>query len=458
MKLTTTRDGRSYLVPFLLVTSLFFMWGFAHAILEVLNPHLKNLLGLNHTNAAWVQVATYAAYFLMAIPAGKIIQRWGYRGGVLTGLVLYGVGALLFLPICVLGVKADNPALLYPAFIALLFIIGCGLTCLETSANPYVTVLGPKASAEQRINLAQSLNGLGWICGPLVGGLFFFGDEAEGQVPSIASVATPYVIVGVFVLLAALGFKFSRLPEPSQSQEEEEPRDPSNSPSEADNREKRKEKARTPSNSPSEADNREKRKEKARTPSLEGRVGEGFLFRSRIFVLGVIALFLYVAAQTGVNSNFVAYMGENVAMSRAEASLWLSFGGMGLFFIGRLVGSWLMGYVRADRLLLFYAVGATVGSLVIVCLGGRMSIGAFFLVYLCESIMFPTIFSLALRGAEGNTKQASSYLIMTIVGGAVAPPLMGCIADASSIGMAFVVPMICYIFIGIYAHAARLKD
>jgi FHS family L-fucose permease-like MFS transporter len=429
MKLTTTRDGRSYLVPFLLVTSLFFMWGFAHAILEVLNPHLKNLLGLNHTNAAWVQVATYAAYFLMAIPAGKIIQRWGYRGGVLTGLVLYGVGALLFLPICVLGAKADNPALLYPAFIALLFIIGCGLTCLETSANPYVTVLGPKASAEQRINLAQSLNGLGWICGPLVGGLFFFGDEAEGQVPSIASVATPYVIVGVFVLLAALGFKFSRLPEP-----------------------------RDPSNSPSEADNREKRKEKARTPSIEGRVGEGFLFRSRIFVLGVIALFLYVAAQTGVNSNFVAYMGENVAMSRAEASLWLSFGGMGLFFIGRLVGSWLMGYVRADRLLLLYAVGATVGSLVIVCFGGRMSIGAFFLVYLCESIMFPTIFSLALRGAEGNTKQASSYLIMTIVGGAVAPPLMGCIADASSIGMAFVVPMICYIFIGIYAHAARLKD
>ncbi len=449
MKLTTTRDGRSYLVPFLLVTSLFFMWGFAHAILEVLNPHLKNLLGLNHTNAAWVQVATYAAYFLMAIPAGKIIQRWGYRGGVLTGLVLYGVGALLFLPICVLGAKADNPALLYPAFIALLFIIGCGLTCLETSANPYVTVLGPKASAEQRINLAQSLNGLGWICGPLVGGLFFFGDEAEGQVPSIASVATPYVIVGVFVLLAALGFKFSRLPEPKA---------PSISPSEADNREKRKEKARTPSNSPSEADNREKRKEKARTPSIEGRVGEGFLFRSHIFVLGVIALFLYVAAQTGVNSNFVAYMGENVAMSRAEASLWLSFGGMGLFFIGRLVGSWLMGYVRADRLLLLYAVGATVGSLVIVCLGGRMSIGAFFLVYLCESIMFPTIFSLALRGAEGNTKQASSYLIMTIVGGAVAPPLMGCIADASSIGLAFVVPMICYIFIGIYAHAARLKD
>ena len=423
MKLTTARDGHSYLVPFLLVTSLFFMWGFAHAILEVLNPHLKNLLGLNHTNAAWVQVATYAAYFLMAIPAGKIIQRWGYRSGVLTGLVLYGTGALLFLPICLLGANADNPAILYPAFIALLFIIGCGLTCLETSANPYVTVLGPKSSAEQRINLAQSLNGLGWICGPLVGGLFFFGDEAEGQMPSIASVATPYVIVGVFVLLAALGFKHSKLPEVEEEGKEFESLEGAG---------------------PDE------------TFSLQPPTST--LFRSRIFVFGVISLFLYVAAQTGVNSNFVAYMGDNADMTRAEASLWLSFGGMGLFFVGRLVGSWLMGFVRADRLLLLYALGATVGSLVIVFFGGRLSIGAFFLVYLCESIMFPTIFSLALRGAEGNTKRASSYLIMTIVGGAVAPPLMGCIADTSSIAMAFLVPMVCYVFIGVYARMFSKKQ
>ncbi|MBP5360372.1 MAG: sugar MFS transporter [Bacteroidaceae bacterium] len=413
MKLTTTKDGKSYLMPFLLISSLFFMWGFAHAILEVLNPHLKNLLGLNHANAAWVQVATYAAYFLMAIPAGKIIRRWGYRGGVLTGLVLYGVGALLFLPICVWGAKADNPAMIYPAFVGLLFVIGCGLTCLETSANPYVTVLGEKRSAEQRINLAQSLNGLGWICGPLVGGLFFFGDEGGGTT-SIASVATPYVIVGVFVLLAALGFKFSKLPEPEESQE-------------------------------------------ARVERQESRVESqgGGLFRSRIFVMGVVALFLYVAAQTGVNSNFVAYFTENVGISKGEASLWLSFGGMGLFFVGRLIGSWLMGYIRADRLLLAYALGATVGAVVIITCRGWMSMGAFFLVYLCESIMFPTIFSLALRGAEGQTKRASSYLIMTIVGGAVAPLLMGCIADASCVAMGFVVPLVCYMVIGVYAAMFR---
>ena len=412
MKLTTTKDGRSYLVPFMLISSLFFMWGFAHAILEVLNPHLKNLLGLNHANAAWVQVATYAAYFLMAIPAGKIIQRWGYRGGVLTGLVLYGVGALLFLPICIFGAKADNPAVIYPAFIGLLFVIGCGLTCLETSANPYVTILGDKASAEQRINLAQSLNGLGWICGPLVGGLFFFGDEGGSETATIGSVATPYVIVGVFVLLAALGFKFSKLPEP------------------------------TADNEGQSAEDKEKRK----------------ALGNPIFLVGVIALFLYVAAQTGVNSNFVAYMTENAAMTKGEASLWLSFGGMGLFFVGRLVGSWLMGYIRADKLLLVYAVGAVVGSAVIIVFKGWMSMGAFFLVYLCESIMFPTIFSLALRGAEGQTKRASSYLIMTIVGGAIAPLLMGFIADASSVAMAFVVPMVCYVVIAVYAAMFRTSS
>ncbi|MBO4487645.1 MAG: sugar MFS transporter [Bacteroidaceae bacterium] len=398
------------MVPFLLISSLFFMWGFAHAVLEVLNPHLKNLLGLNHANASWVQVATYAAYFLMAIPAGKIIQRWGYRGGVLTGLVLYGVGALLFLPICLWGVKANNPAAIYPAFVGLLFVIGCGLTCLETSANPYVTVLGEKSSAEQRINLAQSLNGLGWICGPFVGGLFFFGDETGTG--DIATVATPYVVVGIFVLLVALGFKFSKLPEVGEDYDEEVDEYDSS------------------------------------TPKFSSLMNP-------VYIMGVVALFLYVAAQTGVNSNFVAYFTEYSSISRGEASLWLSFGGMGLFFVGRLCGSWLMGHVKAWKVLLIYAIGATLGSLVIITCRGMVSMAAFFLVYLCESIMFPTIFSLALRGAVGQTKRASSYLIMTIVGGAVAPLLMGCIADSSTLALAFMIPLLCYVVIA--AYAASLK-
>lgn len=424
LSFTKTKDGRSYLAPFLLISSLFFMWGFAHSILEVLNPHFKNLLNLNHANASWVQVATYAAYFLMAIPAGKIIQKHGYKSGVLTGLILYGVGALLFLPICLVGVSVSNPQSLYPLFIGALFIIGCGLTCLETSANPYATVLGDPKDAERRINFAQSFNGLGWICGPLVGGLIFFGGETEGAKPSLISVAAPYCGVGIFVLLAALVFRFIRLPEPKDEEQ--------NSGNSAPN-------GSAASLTPGKA-----------TPKPS-------MWKNRVFVCGIVALFLYVAAQTGVNSNFVSYMYENVGISRAEASLWLSFGGMGLLLVGRLTGSWIMGYLRPERLLLIYAVGATIGSAVVVLSTGMISLVAFFLIYLCESIMFPTIFSLALKGAEGQTKQASSYLIMTIVGGAIAPFLMGTIADAKGIALAFVVPLVCYVFVGWYAGMLMKK-
>ena len=157
MSLIKTKDGKSFLLPFILITSLFFLWGFAHSILDVLNKHFQDSLSISKTGSALIQAVVYGGYFLMAIPAGKIISRYGYRAGVITGLLLYGIGALLCL-----------------------FIIGCGLTCLETAANPYVTVLGDPESAEQRINLSQSLNGLGWIVGPLIGGMLLFdGDETN---------------------------------------------------------------------------------------------------------------------------------------------------------------------------------------------------------------------------------------------------------------------------------------
>lgn len=436
INLARTKDGRSYLGPFLLISSLFFMWGFAHAILEVLNPHFKNLLNLNHANASWVQVATYGAYFLMAIPAGKIISRYGYKRGVLTGLVLYGVGALLFLPICLLGVNVSNPQTLYPLFIGALFVIGCGLTCLETSANPYATVLGDPKNAERRINFAQSFNGLGWICGPLVGGLIFFGGTGGEAKPSLISVAAPYCGVGIFVLLAALIFKHIHLPEPKDSAEEAQ---------EADGQ------AQNANGQTTSADS------ETLTANSQTLTATRSMWSNKIYVFGVVALFLYVAAQTGVNSNFVAYMYENVGISRAEASLWLSFGGMGLFLVGRLLGSWIMGYIRPEKLMLLFAIGATVGSAVVVGGLGKVSLAAFFLIYLCESIMFPTIFSLALRGAKGHTKQASSYLIMTIVGGAIAPLLMGTIADAHGIAVAFIIPLVCYVFIGWYAGMLTKK-
>ncbi|MBO7068770.1 MAG: sugar MFS transporter [Bacteroidaceae bacterium] len=382
-----SRNGVSYLVPFALISSLFFLWGFAHSILEVLNPHFQESFKISKTMAAFVQAAVYGGYFLMALPAGYIIKRWGYRSGVITGLMLYGIGALLFIP----GSYINS----FPFFVFSLFVIGCGLTCLETSANPYTTVLGAPESAERRINLSQSLNGLGWIVGPLVGGALLFTG---------GSIAVPYTIVGVVVLLVALVFSRVRLPEIADAAEEEN------------------------------------------TSSSTGSLWNG------VFVMGLVALFLYVAAQTGVNSFFINYMVENVGITHTQASQWLGFGGMGLFVVGRLSGSWLMGYIRAERLLFLYAVLATLATAVIVFGSGMTTMAAFFVVYLCESIMFPTIFSLALRSSRGHTKQASSLLIMTIVGGAVAPLLMGGIADTTgSMARAFVVPLVCYIFISIYS-------
>ena len=262
-------EGHNYLVPFLIISSLFFMWGFAHGILEVLNPHFQESFHISKAMSALTQAAVYGAYFLMALPAGWIIRKWGYRRGVITGLVLFGIGALMFIP----GSRINS----FYFFVLSLFVIGCGLTCLETSANPYATVLGHPDKAESRINLSQSLNGIGWIVGPLVGGQLLFS-------------------------------------------------------------------------------------------------------------------------------------GVNIAI--------LTF----------------------------------VATLIVVVCSGTLSLIAFFALYLGESIMFPTIFSLALRDAGTKTKLASSLLIMMIVGGAVAPVIMGYIADTTgSMAIAFLIPMVCYGVIGTYA-------
>lgn len=206
IRLVQTADGVNYLVPFVLITTLFFLWGFAHSILDVLNKHFQDALSISKTHSALIQAVVYGGYFLMAMPAGEIIRRHGYRAGVVTGLLLYGIGALMFIP--------GEQIMSFEFFLLSLFIIGCGLTCLETAANPYVTVLGDKDSAERRINLAQSFNGLGWICGPLVGGLFLF--SADG---GSGSVAIPYAIIGILVLLVAIVFSRIHLPEITLAEE-----------------------------------------------------------------------------------------------------------------------------------------------------------------------------------------------------------------------------------------------
>ena len=388
-----TADGKNYLWPFVLVTSLFFLWGLAHSILDVLNKHFQETMeGVGKTESALVQAVMYGGYFVMALPAGQIIKRYGYRAGVITGLLLYGIGALLFIP--------GGQLLSFPFFLFSLFVIGCGLTCLETSANPYVTVLGNAEGAARRINLSQSFNGLGWIVGPLIGGHFAFAVGADK-----GSIAIPYAIIGVVVLCVALVFAQVKLPEV-------------------------------------QADG---------VAQTESAHVTDSLWQHRNFVYGLIALFLYVAAQTGINSFFINYVTEHASVSNVNASLLLGFGGMGLFMAGRMGGSWLMLRVRAERVLLYCAVGATLAMAVLLSGAGVAGVAAFMLCYLCESIMFPTIFALALKGVGQHTKRASSFLIMSIVGGAIAPVLMGLIADHASMAMAFIVPLCCFIVIAAYA-------
>lgn len=388
-----TADGKNYLWPFVLVTSLFFLWGLAHSILDVLNKHFQETMeGVGKTESALVQAVMYGGYFVMALPAGQIIKRYGYRAGVITGLLLYGIGALLFIP--------GGQLLSFPFFLSSLFVIGCGLTCLETSANPYVTVLGNAEGAARRINLSQSFNGLGWIVGPLIGGHFAFAVGADK-----GSIAIPYAIIGVVVLCVALVFAQVKLPEV-------------------------------------QADG---------VAQTESAHATDSLWQHRNFVYGLIALFLYVAAQTGINSFFINYVTEHASVSNVNASLLLGFGGMGLFMVGRMGGSWLMLRVRAERVLLYCAVGATLAMAVLLSGAGVAGVAAFMLCYLCESIMFPTIFALALKGVGQHTKRASSFLIMSIVGGAIAPVLMGLIADHASMAMAFIVPLCCFVVIAAYA-------
>lgn len=389
--LVRTKEGRSFLLPFILITSLFFLWGFAHSILDVQNKHFQDTMEITRTRSALIQAVVYGGYFIMALPAGNIIRRFGYRAGVLTGLVLYGVGALLFIP----GGRIGS----FEFFLFSLFVIGCGLTCLETAANPYVTVLGDPEGSERRLNLAQSFNGLGWICGPLVGGFFLFAGGGD--------VSTPYAIIGCIVLAVALVFARVKLPEIGD----------------------------TPA----------PRMKKESTDSRG-------LWKEATFTFGLVALFLYVAAQTGINSFFINYATETAGISAHEASVWLSFGGMGLFMAGRMGGSWLMRSVRAEKVLTACAVGAVASMVAVILLPGKAGWYGLLCCFLCESIMFPTIFALALRKTGSNTKRASSFLIMSIVGGAIAPVLMGAIADTSSMAAGFSVPLVCFIVIAVYAY------
>jgi FHS family L-fucose permease-like MFS transporter len=346
-----------------------------------------------------VQAAVYGGYFLAALPAGMFMKRYGFKKGIIMGLLLVAMGSFLFIPAT--GIKE------FWSFLIPLFIIACGLASLETAANPYTTILGPKESAERRINLSQSFNAIGWILGPLVGSSIILSTQKGGG-EEFSSLAIPYLGLGIIVLLVGVFFYFTKLPEVSANFEHGNDDDIS---------------------------------KKNNIP----------LFKHPHFVMAVVAQFFYVAAQTGVNSFFINYVTETIpSITDQNAGYILGFGGMGMFWLGRLSGSYFMGLMKPNKLLTTYAFINILLMIIVVANLGWISVIALFCSYFFMSIMFPTIFSLGIKDLGSHTKQASSFIVMAIVGGAVCPPLMGYFADIYSMSLGFIFPMICFIFVLFY--------
>ena len=385
---------RKYLVPFVLITLLFFLWGFARAILDVLNKHFQNALHISITHSSLIQVTTYLGYFLMAIPAGIFINRYGYRRGVVFGLILFGAGSLMFIPGAAMGS--------FYAFLLCLFIIGCGLVFLETAANPYVTELGAKETATSRLNLSQSFNGLGSLFATFCIGQFLFNNTDEG-----GNVAVPYTILGILVLVIALVFSRVHLPEIKHEETEEDQADGSN-------------------------------------------IGKLFKHHG-MFVFGLLALLCYEIAEISINSYFINFVTGMHWMTDRMASLVLTVA-LAFFMVGRFLGSWVMRYIKATTALFICAIGSVVCIGLVLCDLGKASLIALIANYLFEAIMFPTIFAIALTGLGNLTKSASSLLMMTPIGGC-GFLLMGLIADRTHVVLPFVVPFISFLIV--LAFAAR---
>jgi FHS family L-fucose permease-like MFS transporter len=422
-----TADGQSHLATFLLVCALFCLSGLCNGMIDVLNKHFQNSLHVSKAQSAFVQAAWYGGYFLLALPAGLVAQRFGYRRGILCGLGVIALGCLCFIPVTRL---AGEQAAVFAAFLAALSVVACGFAFLETIANPYATVLGHPDAGVARINLAQSCNALGWIFGPLLGGSFVLSKTAEVNT-SNARLFLPYLIVAGIVSLLFAAFCFAPVPELHARAEG--------------------------------------------TPAGEASAKPAKpLWQTPHFTLAIASQFLYCAAQTGIFSFFINYVRDPAympALPPALASrlpqqtaylhggLWhiTEYGAGALlslafiaFTLGRFSGSALLRVVPAHRVLGLYALCNT-GLLGLVTLGlGWASVAALLLSFFFMSIMYPTNFALAIRGLGERTKLASSWMVTAIVGGSVMPVLMGLVADRHSMRAGFIIPLFCFALIALY--------
>ncbi len=391
---------------FIMVTSLFFMWGFVHNLDPILIPHLKKSFSLSTLQSSLVDSSVFIAYFLMALPAGYIMKRYGYRRGIISGLILFAIGSFLFIP-------AANTQQ-YTYFLMALFIIACGLTILETAANPYASLLGDPATSTQRLNFAQSFNGLAATLAPIIGARMIltkgFSDEALNAMDAgarqmalaseAASVKTPYFILGCVIVLIALIFAFIHLPDIKED-----------------------------------------------TAADSGR-GIMHALRHKHLVWAVTAQFFYVGAQVCVFSFFILFAIKSAGIDKIKAADYLGWGCGMAFMVGRFAGTFFMRFISPPKLLALYAFMNILLCIAAITLTGMITVYAVIGIAFFMSIMFPTIFSLGIRNLGTDTEMGSSLIVMSIVGGALLPPLLGYITDLThNIQYGYVIPLICFVVV-----------
>jgi FHS family L-fucose permease-like MFS transporter len=411
------KDGINYLAPFAAISALFFLWGIAHGMLDTLDKNFQMMLHLKKWESSFIQFSLYGAYFGMAIPAGIFMKKYGYKKGVIFGLSLFAAGALI-----AAGTATFQSFVL---FLICLLIIGAGLATLETAANPYTTKLGPPETAERRINFSQSFNGLAWVIGPLIA-LYIYGNQSHVEGEKMISIILPFAIIGLVVL--AVAFIFMRLKLPEITEEDE--------------------------NAAHGSLVSETAATVLATDVTDPRyISKKPLWQNRHFVLGFAAQACYVAAQTGVFSYLINFVTDHDMHPRFDvnyAPYFLSLGFF-LFMLGRISGSAMMKYFKPTRMLALYSLAVCILLPIVSLEFGWVSLIALYGVFFFMSIMFPTIFALAIKSLGKNTKEGASFLVMAVAGGAVFPPLMGAVADAYGMSTGFLVPIPLFIFILYYS-------
>lgn len=396
-KAVSGSTSANYLPALALLTSLFFMWGFITCLNDILIPHLKGLFSLNYTQTMLVQFIFFGAYAIMSVPSGMVVSRIGYQRGIVVGLSVTGVGALLFLPAAAM--------VSYPVFLGAFFVLASGITLLQVAANPFVAILGKPETASSRLNLTQAFNSLGTTIAPLFGSMMILENTFETAAQEAAAVRMPYILIAFTLFAIALVFAFVKLP-------------------------------------------------KIEAPGTDNTQTGGSAWQYRHLVLGAVGIFLYVGSEVSIGSFLVNFFSlpDVAGLTEATAGKYVAFYWGGAM-IGRFLGSVIQTYINPARWLTINVAAAIVMVVATMMLPGSLAMWTIISVGLFNSIMFPTIFTLSIDGLGRHTGQGSGILCMAIVGGAILPLAMGMIADASSIRTGFVVPLLGYAYILYYALA-----